>query len=293
MDVASFIARAFSDSPMSVRRSSRGLSLLEMMMVTVITIILFGITHLILMRTIESWWRVNASADSEQQLYRAQQSLERDLRSAAFELQPDRRTINVERAPAELNNLSGADGDVLWFLSAIDPVTGKFCRNADGTPFWQRNIVYYLVTPKNSHLHFGYDAAGLAQAGYEVACPYKVLIRKEIDSGVPTHLSDSSSIEKLLTYSELAPYLDRPDGYSCAGMSGVNTAVKPVSANLLSFRAELQDQLRGVSLDLRATAIERARREGGIGSRDLISQPATTQLRFVVMPPNGPPSPNP
>ena len=278
---------------MSVRHSSRGLSLLEMMVVTAITVILFGITHLILMRTIESWWRVNASADSEQQLYRAQQSLERDLRTAAFELQPDRQTINVQRAPSELNSLSGADGDVLWFISAVDPVTGKFCRNADGTPFWQRNILYYLATPRNLQIHFSYDAAGLAQAGYEVACPYKVLIRKEIDSGVPTHLADSSSIETLMSYGDLAPYLERPDGYSCAGMSGTNTAVKPVSANLLSFRAELENDLRGVSVDLRATAIERARREGGIGTRDLLSQPVTTQLKFVVMPPNGPPSPNP
>ena len=277
----------------ATRRYPQGLTLLEMMIVVVVTIILFGITHLVLMRTIESWWRVNATADSEQQLYRAQQSLERDLRAAAFEDQPDRRTINAESSPPQLQSLSGADGDVVWFLSAIDPTTGQFCRHPDGSPFWQRNVVYYLVTPQNLSQHFGYNGAGLASSGYEVSCPFKVLIRKEIDSGTPTHPSDPNSAETLMSFADLAPFLDRPDGYSSAGMSATNASVKPVSANLLSFRVELQNALRGVSIDLRATAIDRARREGGIGDRDLLTQPFTTQLQFVVIPPNGASSPRP
>lgn len=238
--------------------------------------LLFAVTHIVLSRTIDTWWRVNAKQESDQQLYRAQQSLERDLRAAAFEQQPDRATIAVETAPSQLASLSGADGDVLWFLSAVDPATGEFRRHPDGTPYWQRNILYYLVSPNGADQHFGYRDSGLAVAGYEVAFPFKLLIRKEIDA------------EKLLSYSDITPYLTRPDGYDCAGMATADCTVKPVAANLLSFRVTLRPELAGVSLDLRASGIERARREGGISNRDLSEQPFTTQLQFVVMPPNRP-----
>lgn len=265
--------------------------MLELVLVMGITVLLFGVTHAILSRTIDTWWRVNSKQDSGQQLHRAQRSLERDLRGAAFERQPDRATIAVEKAPGakeKLVNLSGSDGDVLWFLSAIDPVTGEFRRHDDGTPFWQRNVVYYLVTPNNLAQHFDYQASGLESGGYEVACPFKILIRKEIDAGTPTTASDPASAEKLLTYGELSAHLNRPNGYDCAGMALDRSTVKPVAANLLSFRVDLKSEVQAVSLDLRATAIDRARREGGIGSRDLSNQPVTTQLQFVVIPPNRP-----
>ncbi len=280
---------------MFVRAPQRGLSLLELVLVMGMTMLLFGITHLILTRTIDTWWRVNSKHDSEQQLYRAQQSLERDLRAAAFELQPDRATIEIAKAPGiPANDLSGADGDVLWFLSAIDPMTGEFRRHPDGTPFWQRNIVYYLVTPKNLAQHFDYQATGFDVGGYEVACPFKLLVRMEIDSGVPTSPTDPSSAEKLMDFGEVSSYLDkRPDGYDCAGMAPIGCSIKPVAANLLSFRVELNSSLQGVSLDLRATSIDRARREGGIASRDLSQQPVTTQLQFLVLPPNRPPTSTP
>lgn len=279
---------------MFAKAGRRGVSVLELVLVIGITVLLFGITQAILTSTIDTWWRINSNQASSQQLHRAQRNLEQDLRAAAFERQPDRVTIAVEKAPGALESLggSGADGDVLWFLSAVDPLTGEFRRHDDGTPFWQRNVVYYLVTPKNLAQHFDYQASGLNVGGYEVACPFKILIRKEIDAGVPT-TSDPASAEKLLTYSELSAHLNRPDGYNCAGMALGSSSVKPIAANLLSFRIDLRPEVQGVSLDLRATAIDRARREGGIDSRDLSSQPVTTQLQFVVIPPNRPPTSSP
>ncbi len=276
---------------MSVRRP-RGLSLIELIVVMGMTGIIFGVTQLLLVRTIDTWWRVNANQQSEQQLYRAQNHLERDLRGAAFELQPDRATIAVEKQPSELTHLAGSDGDVLWFLSAVDPISGQFVRKPDGTPFWQRNVVYYAVSPLGLDT-LGYSSGGLAVAGYESACPFKILVRKEIDSGAPTSpTSDpASSTEKLMTFSELAPHLDRPTGYICAGMAAANSTVKPVAAHLLTFRVDLMEQLRGVSIDVRCTAIERAQREGGISNRDLTEAPATTQLEVVLLPPNRPPTP--
>ena len=66
-----------------------------------------------------------------------------------------------------------------------------------------------------------------------------------------------------------------------------------VNFDVLTFRADLDPTLRGVSIDVRCNAIDRARREGNIADRDLSSQPSTTQLQFVLLPPNRPPPPPP
>jgi type II secretory pathway pseudopilin PulG len=274
-------------------RRSRGLSIVEMMIVMVLTGIIFGVTQLVIVRTIDTWWRVNANQESEQQLYRAQSSLERDLRAAAFELEADRATVGVRKAPNQLQTLAGADGDVLWFLSAIEPTSGRFIRNPEnGTPFWQRNVVYYAVSPLGLD-NLNYLGAGRDVGGYEVACPYKMLVRKEIDFGPATSSSSDpeTTTETLMTFDQIASHLNRPTGYSCAGMASENSTVKPVSANVLTFRADLMENLRGIAIDLRCTAIDRARREGLISDRDLSTNPATTQLQFVVLPPNRPPPP--
>ncbi len=252
-----------------------------------VVLILFALTHGILKYTIDIWWRVNAGADSQQQLYRVQNSLERDLQAAAFSLELDRRTIAVEKAPASLANLDGADGDVLWFLSAIDPVSGEFQRRPDGTPFWQRNILYYLATPVEL-ASFGYVAGGLQVGGYESACPFKVLIRKEIDSGPPTSPTSppETTTEELMSAAEIFDHLNRPTNYGTIGMGGPSTSVNPVAVDLLTFRVDLLPEVRGVQVDVRATGIDRARREGGVGGRDLSRDPATQQLLRTYFPPN-------
>lgn len=274
-------------------RRPTGLTLVELLLVMVLTGVIFGLTQLVMLRTIDTWWKVNANHDSEQQLYRARSFLERDLKASAFEREAERATVNVEKAPEALRTLLGADGDVLWFLSAIDPASGNFVRKEDGSPFWQRNVVYYAVNPLGLD-RMGYLGPGLAVGGYEVACPYKILIRKEIDSGsTTTPESPPSDEETLMSYSQLVEHIDRPTEYSCSGMTTTNSTVQPVAAHVLTFRAALREELRGVSVDVRCTAIDRARREGGISDRDLSEHPVTSRLEFVVLPPGLPPAPPP
>jgi type II secretory pathway pseudopilin PulG len=282
-----FVARGTSGQ-------QRGGSILELVLVMLLTGIIFAVTQIVIVRTIDTWWRVNANQESEQQLYRAQSSLERDLRAAAFELESDRATVGVQKAPPELQNLAGADGDVLWFLSATDPLSGNFQRSKDGAPFWQRNVVYYAVSPLGL-AGLDYLGAGRQSGGYEVACPYKILVRKEIDFAPPTSpgTNPTTTTEKLMTYAELSSHINRPNGYSCAGMAASNATVKPVSAHVLTFRADLIENLRGISVDVRCTAIDRARRDGAISDRDLSVEPSTTQLQFILLPPNRPPPPPP
>jgi hypothetical protein len=120
-----------------------------------------------------------------------------------------------------------------------------------------------------------------------------MLIRKEIDSGPPTTPTSDpgTTAETLMSFDQIAPHLNRPTKYSCAAMAAANVSVKPVSAHVLTFRAELMEDLGGVSVDVRCTAIDRARREGRISDRDLTAEPSTTQLQFVVTPPNRPAPP--
>jgi hypothetical protein len=253
----------------------------------VVITIIFAITQALLTRTIDNWWRVNANADAQQQLYKAQTVLERDLAAAAYERENGRETFTIHKLPPELESLdgAGADGDAFWFLSAIDPVTGRFMRTEDGEPFWQRNVLYYLVTPSAVET-LGFEGTGLDLHGYESACPYKILIRKEIDFGTPTDPTDQATSEPLMTYFQIAPLLTRPVGYDLSGMSGPNVSVQPVAANILSFRVDPVNSIGGFEVDLRATAIDRAKREGRIGSRDLANDPATQQLRLTLFPPN-------
>lgn len=256
-------------------------------MTMILVAIIFGITQALLARTIDSWWKVNANADAQQQLYKAQAFLERDLANAAFETETGRETFGIDKTSSltELNSLSGSDSDVLWFLSAVDPLSGNFQRHpTTGEPLWQRNIIYYAVTPQNVS-SFGYSASGTNVGGYESACPYKVLIRKEVDAYDPTLPGDPSTIEPLID--DLTGFIDRPDGYDTSTMSKHGGSVRPISGNIITFRATQDNQLGGITIDLRATAIDRAKREaGGIGTRDLASNPATQQLQITIFPPN-------
>lgn len=263
----------------------RGITLLEMVLAMSLTLVVFGVTHFLLSRTVGTWWKVNASEDVQRQLYKAQDFLERDLKTAAFELQAGRETIAVRQSPPQLVSLAGADGDVIWFLSAVDPFSGDFQRHPDGSPFWQRNIVYFAVTPTALP---NYSGPGTDVGGYEMACPYKMFIRMEIDSGVPTSpLTDpATSAEALLTGPELAPYLKRPVGNDASSLIGPGVAVRPLCANALTFRCILNAPTRGVGIDLRCTGVDQASRGAPIDTRDLTSDPATRQLRFTVFPPN-------
>lgn len=281
-----------------LKRTPFGLTLIELLIVMALTGILFGLTQLVLTRTIDTWWRVNAHEEAEQQLYKAQAHLERDLRSAAFETQAGRQTIAITQAPTALQGLVGSDGDVLWFLSAIDPGTGNFIRrkttdNLNGTPFWQRNILYYAAIPDGLS-GLGFLGTGLNKDGYEVACPYKLLIRKEIDSGPPTTSSSdpNTSTEGLLPYTgaeSVSIHLKRPQGYDCTDVGSTNVTVMPIAAHMLSFRVKLIEATRSVQVDLASTGIDQAGREGPIGARDLTGEPSTRHLQFLVVPPNQPP----
>lgn len=258
----------------------RGVTLLEMM----IALSLFSVIGLLLAFAFKQagqiYGSVSGSTDTRTVLAKAQAALARDLERTSFS------SVNVATGPTSLGPF---DGDVVWFLSAIDPVTDMYLRKSDGTPFWQRNILYYSVVPNNHAGLFGFNCSGGADvAGYEVQCPHKILIRKVIDSGAVTIPTDESTEEEALLPAQVAGYLSRPNGYDTSGFSepGLEQVSLP-AANLLSFRARLApnpEWPREVLLNLDAVAIKTAQRELRIGSVALDETRFTSRLSLSHFP---------
>jgi hypothetical protein len=178
-------------------------------------------------------------------------------------------------------SLTGSDGDALWFLSAVDPLTGDFVRNDDGSPRWQRNILYYPVVP-NGLADVEFQGSGVDDNGYEVSYPYKLLVRKQIDFGAPTLAGDPAQEEELIT--DITPYLERPQNLTFPANDC--ETVNLTANHFLSFRATLVPELRSVRFVLQAAAIEEARREFPLGTKSLLDPRFLMERQFEIFPEN-------
>lgn len=227
------------------------------------------------------WRTVSSSTNVQTNLGRGRERLTRDLKQSSFD--------SVMRQAA-LSSLGPIDGDVVWFLSARDPATEEFMRKSDGTPFWQKNIVYYLVVPTNHAAVFDVACTGAADVdGYEEQCPHKVLIRKVIDNGPLTDPTDETTEETPIDPGDITNYLTRPNGFDTSAMSG-EAGLEDISlpaTSLLSFRVQLapDPQWPGeVRISLHSVAEESAAREIAIGQTPLSRSRHTSNLDFSVFP---------
>jgi hypothetical protein len=262
------------------RKTPLGIGLMELMITITLFSIVGLISFIILNRGISSWRTLMETQTAELQLSKAAARLESDLTlSQAGQVQ-------TSRVPSSLAGAS--DGTAIWFLSAVDPNTGIVVRKPDGSPFWQRNILFYVVVPDQHQSLFGYDCAGgIGPDGFEDRCPHKVLLRKVIDSGVATNsTTDPTSTEEVLL-PDVTEYLTRPMGYDVRSMSGERGLQETtIAANrLLWFEAKIgaePDWPQEVTLDIRATAIKDAERETAVGTVSLFdSVHTTTRLRTL------------
>jgi type II secretory pathway pseudopilin PulG len=270
------------------RGGVRGLGLLE----TLLALSLFALVGVfvvqIMSKSAKSWQRVLSEESATLQVAKAYDRLQRDLQLASiFEL-------DVRNVP-KTGDFGEKMGSAVWFLSAVDPATGQQVRTPAGEPFWQRNIVYYLVVPSDHDNVFGMSCTPKAHGtnGLDNVCPHKVLIRKEIDSRKLTSTDLTSQPEKLLTSSEVKDYLTRPTGYDTSSMLGETSKirdVKLVATNLLYFEAQKNPDpaLPGeVKLDLRSAAQKYPRSEVILGQTQLADHPSTTVRFYSVFPFNG------
>lgn len=236
-----------------------------------VLVAILAITHLIFSRIQQTWNRVSGDQGAGAQLQKAEGWLRRDLALASFD------GMRVAPGPT---SLSGKDGDAVWFLSAIDPTTGQFVRHSDGTPHWQRNILYYSVVPRNL-ADAEFQGSGMAVGGYEVSYPYKLLVRKQIDFGTPTSTSSTVSEEMI---PDITPYLERPDGLDFKANDCEEVTV--TANHLLGFQAGPDPALRSLRVVLQAAGMEEARREFAIGTRTLTDPRFLLERRMEIFPEN-------
>lgn len=234
---------------------------------------ILAITFVVLQQSTASWRRVTGSQGSSSQVLKAEQYLQRDLSLASFD--------ELRVADTPLSTLTGRDGDAVWFLSAVDPLSGNFIRNQDGSPRWQRNILYYLAVPSGPNPG-GFVGSGLEEDGYEVSFPFKLLIRKVIDEGSPTDPLDSNSVEPLIT--DISPYLETPQGFQVE--KGSAESVNVVARDLLTFRIRTDPQLRRVIVLLQAANHAEAGRDFALGNAPLNRAKYLFERRLELFPQN-------
>lgn len=256
----------------------RGFSLLELLIVVTLFSLVAGVTLLLLSRSGQFWRESSGNHTAALNLATAARHFQSDLPETS------QGAVQTSTVPS---SLSGApDGSAIWFLSSRDPSTAGFARKDDGTPFWQRNVLYYSVVPRRHLELYGLSCAGGPGPGNDAHCPHKLLIRKVIDSGVPTSLLTDplTSEETLLANVDL--YLTRPDGLNISAMrneEGV-TDVKIVTTGLTYFEAESRDN--EIALDLRATPSAELGRSLKVGDESLLDHRLTRQYYRSFFPKN-------
>ncbi len=218
---------------------------------------------------------VQGNYDALAQLRRASSWVPKDVEAANFG------ELATMRVPG--------GGSAIWMLSAIDPATGLYVRNPDGTALYQRNILYYLIRPNNHGLVSGGINCTTDDATYPFGdpfCPHKILIRKVIRKE-----ANLANPETLLTTGEVTPYLSAPNGYDLGVMAGEvgspgvdPNSIRQVGLGLLSFQVTTADPF--IRITMRAVRLREAQSKVGIGTQPFDSGPFTVEINHSVYPRN-------
>ena len=181
----------------------RGFTLLELSLASSLLAVVLLVSTVLLHYGMRSWRNLDRTQDASFQLATASRSLRDELRQTSF---------NECKTQPQSDGL----GDLVCFLSALDEPSGETLFQPDGSPFWQRNVLFYLSQPPN-------HACGAA-----ADCPHKRLLRLALDSGKPTSAdSDPDVSEEELLSNPLASRAGTP---------------RTVANNLLSLRVQLAPQ---------------------------------------------------
>lgn len=258
----------------------RAFSLIELLLAGSLFAIVALLSFLLLRRGTGLWKELIETESAGLELAKAANSLQSDLVRTSIN------QCSLTNVPPSLAG-GGPDGSALCFLSAHDPATGELVLKPDGTPFWQRNVLYYLVVPNSHSGLFGFDCSGgIGPGGFDDHCPHKLLIRKVIDSGPTTTPTGNPVTDEETLLSDVSAYLTRPAGYDMALLQsemGVERA-EVVASRLLIFQVSLHP--REVEVDLRAVAIKDAQSQVAVGSVALSSGRFTSLRALSVFPMN-------
>lgn len=230
-------------------RNNKGFSLIEVVFACALMSVLLLVLSVALRQSQWVFRATSGNTDTSALLRKVGQELQRDV------LQTNLKFCAVTNTP-------GAEGGALWFLSNLDPIDHKPRYKSDGSPFWTRNVLYYMVIPNGHDGLFGRSCpVSAGPSGHDEHCPHKVMIRKEIDFGASTNYADDTTAETLIPVASITPYLSKPNEYKVNAMSseaGMREA-RVLGQLLLDFEARLGQG--AVDVDVRAVALARAERE--------------------------------
>lgn len=264
-------------------KARRGFTIVEVMVASLLALMVIGLALGMLKMAGTVFHRVSGHEDGALQIKRAARNMDRDFHSTFMG------NVRVEPVPGP----AGFFGDGIAALSAEEQGRGPMALEVSGSPYWQRNIIYYLAVPIGDPCTLGANADG-----YEDQCPHKVLIRKVLDTG-PTTLShrenaaaDPPNDEEELVPA-LLPYLTRPTGFTVSGMyaetPGVVQNVDIVATNLLTMRVRLNPAANSpgeIEITLQAHSEEAARETKRAGPQPLSDHKNTMTHILSIFPKN-------
>lgn len=248
---------------MSPLRRCKGFSVLELI-ISISFLALFSMMMFLALQSTTQVWRRTSSRDGAlRQLVRARAFLTRDLINGSG------RPNQFATAPVGPSLGAGFDGDALTILTCGDGTT-PWNVTTSGTSVLLQEITYSLFVPNNVNTLYGGNFVGLADAqGYEEACPYKWLVRR-LDP-VPAVVPPNP--ESVVPGNWTTALLLRPTNKT-------STSTTQVVSTLLGFRVlTFGTQWQ---FELKACAVEDARRKVPIGSAPLGSSQYTLTQRFTV-----------
>lgn len=259
-------------------RRRRGFSLIELMLVASIFSLFLIASYMLLSSGLNVWHKTSGSQDIDTQFSRLEAVLRRDLQDGSFA------QCAVGKTP--WLPPGGGQSNVLWLLSALDPGTGDFVRKQDGSPFWQRGILYYLSVPLEHDEMFGVRCDSK-----RFSCSHGMLIRRVVDiNPMTTPTGPESKIEKLMSPAKVSGLLDRPRSFALdfTPREEVESS-EIVASGLLDFQVALapsSDYPSEVEIRLASFQVEEAGKKVRLGQEDLLNSPYTRQLLISIFPGN-------
>jgi hypothetical protein len=256
------------------------MTLIELILSFGLFSLLLVILTLSLTDSSKMWLRVAGKADAEFQLRKAVMRMRQDL------LATDISQIKVGTGTPSVWFLSNSAPPVLH--GPNDSTTYVAQYNTDGTPRWQREILYYLIKPANHDAYAGMSCPGSTSDSSDSVCPHKLLIREEIDQKAPAG-TDPTNAFVAQTLSDPTTFLTAPTGTNVAPLvTGTVVKSEVVAINLLSMNVTLGPpaDAREVIVDLRAVRLADAAHNIAIGTSDLSTSRYTTQYPLAAVPEN-------
>lgn len=253
---------------MSNTRRRRGATLIEVMM----TVTLFSLVSMVLYASLHQ-------GTSALRTLNAQTDAQKTLRVADYWLTLDLQQASQTQIARKRISTSAGNGDVIWFLSAVDPtVQGPNAHTVvrdpnAAAPLWQRNVIYYCIRSSDHNTAEGQVCGTDPNPLGDAYCPHKFLIRKVVKMpGTP---------QTLLTAAQVDAYTTKPNGFDTTVFAGEPNleSTKIISNHVLWF-SSTQPSAEIFTVDTKSVRLAEAKRLLSIGSIDLSSNRFT--LNHVV-----------